>query len=75
MKRNRRKLSSLDKYVIFSLSMILIYTIAEFISVSFTGVEKSTLTTCYFAVFGGEVLSTALIKIHKLKRGDSDYES
>ena len=68
-----KKLSGLDKYVIFSLAILLIFTVAEFIASTITGVEKSTLCTCVFSCFGGEILSCALIKIFKLKE-DKDAE-
>lgn len=66
-KKKRKKVSGLDKYVIFSFVAILIYTIAQTIVTIKTGVESSTLTTCFFSVFGGEVLMCALIKRLKLK--------
>lgn len=37
-----------------------------------TGITHDTLTTCFFAVFGGEVVSCALIKIFKLKGTDNE---
>ena len=64
------KLHGLDKYVIFSVAILLIFTVAEFITASVTGVSHDTLITAFFACFGGEILSCALIKIFKLKRGD-----
>jgi len=59
----------LEHYVIFSLIMVLVYTIADFIS-SFWGVSHDGLTPYFFGVFGGEVLSCALIKIFKLRGQD-----
>lgn len=64
---NNKKISALDKYVIFSIAILLIFCIAEFITSSITGQTHDTLTTCFFACFGGEILSCALIKIFKLK--------
>lgn len=58
---------SLTKYVIFSIAILLIYTIAELVISITTGQSNDTLTTCLFACFGGEILSCALIKIFKLK--------
>ena len=66
----KKKLNSLDKYVIFSISVLLIYTVFEFYFTVFYGFERTTLTNCVYACFGGEILSCALIKIFKL-RGDS----
>lgn len=72
MKKN--KLKSLDKYVIFSISILLIFTIVEFVVSTITGIEHSTLCTCVFSAWGGEILSCALIKIFKLKSGDNGVE-
>lgn len=63
-----RRTKSLTKYIVFSIVVILVYTIAEFITASITQVSHDTLTTCFYACFGGEILSCALIKIFKLKR-------
>ena len=54
--------------------MLLVYYIVEFIFSTITGVERSTLTTCITGVFGGEVLSCALIKIFKLKEENKDAD-
>lgn len=63
---------SLTKYVIFSIALLLIYMIVEFIFATITGNSHDTLTTCVFATFGGEILSCALIKIFKLKEEGSN---
>ena len=73
--KKKRKISGLDKYVIFSFVAILIYTIAQTVVTIVTGVESSTLTTCFFSVFGGEVLMCALIKRLKLKNESKKNES
>jgi hypothetical protein len=71
-KKEGRKLSGLDKYLIFSFLMISIFTIAQTAITAATGVEQSTLITAYFAVYGGEVLMCALIKRFKLKDESGD---
>ena len=58
---------SLTKYVVFSITILLLYTIAELIISITTEQSNDTLTTCLFATFGGEILSCALSKIFKLK--------
>ena len=68
MKRSK-KLSGLDKYVIFSIVLLIAFTVVEFLM----PITHDTLTTCFFACFGGEILSCALIKIFKLK-GDKQDE-
>lgn len=60
---------SLTLYVVFSIMMILLYTIVELIISTVSGISHDTLTTCFYGVFGGEILCCALIKIFKLKRG------
>lgn len=62
---------SLTYYVVFSIAVLIIYTITEQILTITTGMSRDTLTTCIFSVFGGEILSCALIKIFKLKGGDN----
>lgn len=66
-RESNKKISALDKYVIFSIAILLVFCVAEFITSSITGQTHDTLTTCFFACFGGEILSCALIKIFKLK--------
>lgn len=60
-------MKSLDKYVIFSISVMLIYAVVELTLSSITGLNHDTLTTALYGCFGGEILSCALIKIFKLK--------
>jgi len=69
----KKKLKSLDKYVIFALCIVLMYTIAEFITATVTGVEKSTLTTAVYGFWAGEVVTCGLIKIFKLKKEDKYF--
>lgn len=57
----------LEHYVIFSLSMIILMTIAVLVIQILTGIDLSTIYGIWCAIFGGEVLSCALIKIFKLK--------
>lgn len=63
----RRRMGNLDRYVIFSITMLLAYTISEFVGALITGVTHDVLTGCFYAAFGGEILSCALIKIFKLR--------
>lgn len=66
---SRKKVSAMDKYVIFSIMAILVYTVVAIVLFTFWQVEMDTLTTCFYGFFGGEVFSLALIKVFKLKRG------
>ena len=66
-----RDLPALDRYLIFSFAALLLYTLVEFIISTITGISHDTLTTCFFAAFGGETLWCAILKKCKLKGGGS----
>lgn len=73
--KRQKKIPSLTKYVVFSIAILIIYSLAEFIETSINGVNgvsHDTLTTCIFGCFGGEILSCALIKIFKLRGENND---
>lgn len=71
-----KRMHSLTLYVVFSILVLIIYTIVEQVLSTITGVTHDTLTTCIFAAFGGEILACALIKIYKLKGGnDNEMDS
>lgn len=72
VKKRRKRFPSLSAYVVFSISILLIYTIAELTLTAFTDIAHDTLTTCLFATFGGELLTCAVIKIYKLKGADDE---
>lgn len=65
---------SLTLYVVFSILVLLTYTIVELIitTVSQAHIVHDTLTTCVYSAFGGEILCCALIKIFKLRRQKED---
>lgn len=65
--RHPRKIPSLTKYVAFSIGALIAYTVAELVISTRSGQAHDALTGCVFGVFGGEILSCALIKIFKLK--------
>lgn len=66
--KKKPKINTLDFYVIFSIFVLLLYTIISQIVAIVYNVQLDTLTTCFFAAFGGEILSACLIKIFKLKK-------
>ena len=70
--RHPRKVPSLTKYVVFCLVMLTIYTIAEMVVSTKSGISHDQLTTMVFSVLGGEVLCSCLIKIFKLKEEKDD---
>lgn len=67
-----KKLNGLDKYIIFSFTCIITYTIAAYVMCARYGVQLDMLTGLFFGVFGGEILICALIK--KLKLGKTYKE-
>ena len=71
--RPKKKLQTLDKYVIFSIVALIVYTVIERTISAITCYSADTLTTCFYAAFGGEILSCCLIKLFKL-RGGTDNE-
>ena len=71
-KKKKSKIPSLSLYVSFSIAMLLIYTVAELTLSALTSNQNDTLTTCFFATFGGEILTCAIIKIFKLKEGENN---
>lgn len=61
-------LKDLTKYVVFSIVTVILYTLAEFITSTITGISHDTLTGCVYAFFGGEIVTCGFIKIFKLRR-------
>lgn len=71
MKTEKKKISTLDKYLIFCFTVIIIYTVVGIVFQWTTGIELSTsLTLGVYGFFGGEITLLAMIKRLKLKRGD-----
>ena len=68
--KKKPKINTLDFYVIFSIFVLLLYTVISQIVAVVYNIQLDTLTTCFFAAFGGEILSACLIKIFKLKKTD-----
>ena len=67
-KAPKKRMADLDKYIVFSFSVMLVYTALEFTFSTLTGITHDTLTTCLYGAFGGELLLCALIKRLKLRR-------
>lgn len=65
--RTNKTMHTLTVYVTFSIAVVIVYSIAEFLLSLITGVAHDTLTGCVYAFFGGEVVTCGLIKIFKLK--------
>jgi len=69
MMSKRKRLSGLDKYLIVSFAILIIYSIAEFVTSTITGISHDVLTVALYGAFGGECFLCALIKKYKLKGG------
>lgn len=67
----KKKMPTLDKYIIFCFVVLLLYTIVHIIVFMLTNVEMDTIAKLFYAAFGGEVLCCALIKRLKLKNAHS----
>lgn len=65
---NRVKLAKLTKFILFSIIVILIYSVAEFICSVTTGITHDTLTQCIFAFFGTELVGCTLVKIFNIMK-------
>ena len=79
MKRKRKqkfltrlKRMDLSVYVFFSIACLLAYTVTGLVFTALGRDVNDTLTSCFFATFGGEILSCALIKIFKLRGSNND---
>lgn len=65
-------MKSLSKYIIFSLSLVIIYTIVVTTLKCIYGQDFSQEYLTFCGVFGGEVVTCGLIKIFKLRREPRD---
>lgn len=67
MRNEKKKWTTLDKYVVFSLGVLVVYTISALIVFTVVGVESKTLTICVFGAFSGEVVQCYFIRKGKLQ--------
>lgn len=70
MKRNKRpvkKISALDKYLIYCITFFTLFAVAELVISSICGESHDTLINAVKLFCGGEVFLCAMIKRHKLK--------
>lgn len=63
----RKKINKLDIFLWVSIGFVVLYTIAEFIFAITAKVSHDVLTGCVYGFFGGEVVSSALIKVFNIK--------
>jgi hypothetical protein len=71
-RHKRKKIDNLTKYVIFSISFAILYTIMEFIFSILTGVSHDILSGCVYGFFCGELVITGILKIFKLRGEDNN---
>lgn len=64
----KKRMSALDKYLIFSFTCLIVFTVVMICVQTIAGMTQDTLITCFFAAFGGELLMCAMIKRLKLKK-------
>ena len=68
------QLSSLTLYVVFSIFMCLVFTTIILIMSGFGITVPDVLITCFYALFGGEIVICGLIKIFKLREKVEEEE-
>lgn len=68
----RKKIDNLTKYVIFSISFTIVYTIMEFIFTITANKSHDILTGCVYGFFAGELVITGVLKIFKLRGSNND---
>ena len=75
MENNQQtEVSSLTLYVVFSIFMCILFTIVVMIMSGFDKSVPDVLITCFYALFGGEIVMCALVKIFKLKYNDKEEQ-
>lgn len=67
-KKTKKKLPSLDKYLIYCITFFTLYTVAEMIISTITGVSHERLTEAVQWMCAGEAFLCCLIKRLKLKK-------
>ncbi len=73
--KKKKKISDLDKYLVFCFVVIILYTVTAIIFQWITQIELSTsLTVGVYGFFGGEITLLAMIKRLKLKKEGNEYE-
>ncbi len=67
MTKKFNSLKTLTKFVVISMIIIIIYSIAEFICSIVSGINHEVLTGCIFAFFGTEIAACGFLRIFKGK--------
>lgn len=67
VKRPKKHISALDKYLVYCIAFFTLFAVAELIVSSICGDSHDTLINAVKFFCGGEVFLCAMIKRHKLK--------
>ena len=67
-KQNKKPLDNLSRYVIYCLVFFTLYSIAEFIVSTITGVTHDTLTDAVKVFCSGEAFFCAFLKVMKIRK-------
>lgn len=62
----------LADYVVFSIKLLITFTIVVLLLSAFGILVPDTLISCFFAAFGGEFLVCGLIKVFKIRKSEGD---
>lgn len=68
MRRRPQVTRSLTRYVVFSITCLVIYTIVALIFLWFEKPLDAEVSTGVYGFFGGEIVMCGLIKLFKLKK-------
>lgn len=66
LKRSKKKISALDKYLVYCIAFFTLFAVAELVTSSICGESHDTLINAVKFFCGGEVFLCAMIKRHKL---------
>ena len=70
MTRRSKVTRSLTRYVVFSITCLVIYTIVALVFLWFEKPLDAEVSTGVYGFFGGEIVMCGLIKLFKLKKED-----
>lgn len=68
----KKKLSTIDRILLFSAILLIVFTIVMIILFALYQTEPTTLITCFFACFGIESINTVRIWKTKRKEGKNN---
>lgn len=69
-KFHKKPLDNISKYVIYCLVFFTVYSIAEFITATITGISHDTLTEAVRTFCGGEVFFCCILKVFKIRKSN-----